>query len=425
MRLVLTVPILLFIPAASAQGCLSEASTNELDQLRVPAGIDRDQFDASTSWCLDFESQSYSKNVVVVAEADGLDQQVGHPYQQELDSILKRDDIAAAKEFVDALVDSPGVTPAVLRSMNDQIWRTKAERLIEYSNKFRAAIVASDLASMKDYSERMQRLTASVSSKNVEPSDPGETPPAETTSQPASHDLDEPPSKLMKPTSASALGRTEDVDPISQQMQTALKEDRLLPPAKDNAFDLAVARLAIKPGEATARDIIDKVIETRQVQIAAHLRNNQPERALELARQLFDALDRSEAEHSWLDGYRSTTRHGFEQQQPDVIAGLIGKCEEAIDQRDLTIASFSALPAYGYLDLLASLLGIDHHDVVRLAVKLIATYQELIGRMLAGQHYEGAMTLVQRVEPIALRFDIAVDEIQTLRRNIESRQARP
>lgn len=139
---------------------------------------------------------------------------------------------------------------------------------------------------------------------------------------------------------------------------------------------------------------------------------------------MLDALGSSEAKDSWRAGYRSRARQWFDQQQPEIVAGLIGKCEEAIDKRDLTIASYSALPAYGYLDLLASLLGDDHDDVARLAATLITTYRDLIGRRLARQRYEGAMTLVKRVEPIAARFDIAVDEIQTLRSDIETRQDR-
>jgi hypothetical protein len=139
---------------------------------------------------------------------------------------------------------------------------------------------------------------------------------------------------------------------------------------------------------------------------------------------LLDAFSDSDAQNDWRSGYRAKLDIWFDRVQPEVAAGLIGKTEAAIDRRDLVIADAGSRSAFDYLELLASVNGTGHEDVTTLAAKITASYRGLADYRLARQDYAAAMTFVQRMETVASRFDLDLDEAGTLRRDIETAEAK-
>ncbi|NJO32076.1 MAG: hypothetical protein HC869_02035 [Rhodospirillales bacterium] len=354
-----------------------------------------------------------------MAQAEGLGRGDGFSHDQILDSILRRDDIAAAKAFVDALARAEELPAAALRSMNDRIWRTKVDRMAAYSKQLREAIVRSDFQAVRDYSERMRRLAASQLSATPAPADEIDAQGSAAVDGPMPDDPDEPSPSIREARESSA--RDED-HAIVERMRKALEEDRLLPPAENNAFDLAVARLPAAPNDPEAHAILGEVVVKQQGEVLARLQDGRPELALALANQLLASLSELDANAAWSSSYRSQALRWADDARPDIVASLIARTEQTIEERQLTIAPEGETSAQGYLELLASELGDDHDEVTRLAQDIIASYRTLIDQRLAKQNYESALRLHARLEALAVRFGVAVDQAATLRGEIETLQ---
>ena len=353
-------------------------------------------------------------DLVIMAQAKSIDEADGFSHDQILDSILSRDDIAAAKAFVDALAKAEELPTATISSMNDRIWRTKADRIAEYSRQLREAIVRSDFQAVRVYSERMRRLTESSPATPTDDVD-ARGPAAVDSLTPT--DLDEPSPSTRE--ARDPLARDKE-NAIVERMRRALEGDRLFPPAENNAFDLAATRLAAALRDPEAHDILSEVVAKQQAQALASVQDGRPELALAIANQLLDSLSKLDADATWSTSYRSQAVRWADDVRPEIVAALIAQTEEAIENRQLTIAPDGEISAQDYLELLASELGNDHDEVARLANDIIASYRALIDQRLTKQQYENALRLHARMEPLALRFGVAMDQVATLRNEIEA-----
>lgn len=366
---------------------------------------------------------SLPREFTVIAQADEIDDD-GTSYQQTLEAFLNSDDFVAAKDFVDALSENTGIAPATLRSLNDQIRRIRTARLIEYAEKIRKAIASSDLETVKDYSERMQRLTTGEPGSNpVLTDDVGTRRSGDTPDQVESARKNQPSSDAEATQESKTDSIAADAE-LVRQMRTALDEDRLFPPIAGNAFDLAVARLALTPDDAEAHGVITEAISKQQSEVLASLESGRPEIALILTGQLLEAVEDPGTEAALPSDYRSSASRWVEGVRPDIIAGLIAGTEKAIEQLNLTVAPQGKMSAEGYVDLMATELGQEHEDVALLAGKIIASYQGMIDQRLAKRQYDAALTLHARMESIAERFGVSTDQIAALKTYIEALPAR-
>ena len=363
-------------------------------------------------------------DIVIFAQADALNDVGGSSHQRVLESILRRGNIAGAKAFVDALAEANELEPATIRSMNDRIWRIKTDRMVEYSAKIREAIAKSDFAAVGEYSERMRRLTASEPSSTTTSTDRIGTQRSGTRSDLAPSALDESQSLAVEAAAASNPPSIDDDIEIVEQMRRALEEGRFFPPAEDNTFDLAAARLSMAPDDPKAHHYLAEAIKKQQAQVSANLRDGRLEAALDLANQLRVSLGDPGVTVAWPSNYRSQVLGWVDEIQRDIVAGLVVTAEEAIEKRRLTVAPEGETSAEGYVATLSAHLGQDHGDVARLADKIIASYRDLVDKRLAKQEYDQALRLHSRMEIISVRFGVSIDQVAAQRRNIEAKRAK-
>ncbi|MGI9449712.1 MAG: hypothetical protein ACR2QH_03555, partial [Geminicoccaceae bacterium] len=372
------------------------------------------------------ERQSSPPPIIVVAQADNQDDDPS--YQETLDSLLERDDFVAARKFVVDLSENPDVSPAMLRSLKNRIRSVKTARLIDYAEKIRQAIADSDLEAMNDYSQRMQQLSSAAATSKPPSKIENEPLSSEDTSLPLQQ-VQEPPKaepKEREEPSTTAVETAPAVEafPI-QRIRNALDEDRLFPPEPDNAFNLAVARLAEKPDDADALNMLDGVINRQRSKAVASLDSGRPETALALRGELVKAFERLDAETTTASSNRRSAALGWaEQIKPDIIAGLIAGTEQAIGRWNLTIAPEGNFSAEDYVELLAAELGQDHDEVRRLANEIIDRYQDLIENRLAKREYQNASTLHARKLAVAERFGLPTEQIVAQGRYIATLPAR-
>ncbi|MGI9494179.1 MAG: hypothetical protein ACR2QF_17450 [Geminicoccaceae bacterium] len=364
--------------------------------------------------------QSSLGEVLIVAQADSEEGDAA--YLQRLELILKRDDFAAAKEFVDDLAENTDISPTTLRSLRNRIRSVKTARLIDYAEKIRKAIADSDMEAVNDYSQRMRKISSAGSISGSSPkseSEPLGSVEISVPRQQAGQAQNAAVSEKEKPNAVT-------VETIRiQQLRAAPDEDRLLPPAIDDAFDLATAKLAEKPDDAVALDILDDAITRQQSKVLASLDSGRPEAALALSEELVEAVAHLDVETSAASSsYRSSTLRWAERIKPDIVAGLITSSERAIGQWNLTIAPQGRLSAEGYIDLLAKAMGQDHDEVQRLAHEILDRYQGLIDHRLSKSQYERASTLNGRMQAVAKRFGIPTEQIEEQGRYIATLPAR-
>lgn len=359
---------------------------------------------------------------LIVAQIVGVEDKEGS-YQEALDLMLGRDDFVAAEDYVDALAGDADVTPATLRSLNSQIRRVRTARILDYAEKIRAAITTSDFDAVRDYSERMERLrsAARVSDPaSVDKAEKGDPMVDRDRGLPAETGQSSPDTRASTASQPSSIAK----DAILvRRMQTALDEDRLFSPTADNAFDLATARLSTAPDDLEARGILDDVIERQQSQVLSNLEDRKPQIALDLTKQLLEAVGSLQTEEA-MPTLRSSAERWVEQTRPTIIAGLVTNTEQAIERYDLTIAPNGQLSAEGYVSLLATELGRDHNDVKRLARNIVDKYQGLINRRLAERRYDKASAFHARMEATARRFGLSTDQAAALGSEIQASRAR-
>ena len=375
---------------------------------------------------LETERQSLLSQNIIIAQADNLDD--GQPYRQTLDSLLERDDFAAASKFVDNLSENADVSPATLRSLKNWIRSVKTARLIEYAEKIRQAIASSDLEAMNDYSQRMQRLSSAVETSKPLSTIESEPSGSEDASLPLQQ-VQEPPKAEPREREEPSIAAVEPAPTVEafpiQRVRKALDEDRLFPPKPDNAFDLATARLAEKPDDEDALDMLDDLINRQRSKVVASLDSGQPETALALRGALVNAFERLDDESATASSSRRSAALGWvEQIKPDIIAGLIAGTERAIGRWNLTVAPKNELSAEDYVDLLAEELRQGHGEVLRLANEIIDRYQDLIDDRLAQRDYQDASTFHARMQAVAERFGLPTDQIAEQGRYIATLPAR-
>ena len=365
---------------------------------------------------------------ILLANVHTPDEIGNDPNLSILQSILNRGDIRAAIAFVDALTNATRITPATERAMKDRIWRAKAKLMVEYSEKIRQAIASSDFDAVKDYSERMRRLTAADQPTN-RPTSTDRTTADETTATvdpapPAADQSTPDPDAATESTGPDPMGAPEAGDSAALvRLRQALQDGRLFPPAETNAFDLAMAELSAKPEDPDVTAVLREVIERQQARLRDSLREGRPEAAARLADQLRDALERPGAETAWSTEDRSRLLGWLDQIRPDLVAGLIADTERAIAEGRLTVATDGKTSAQQFLDLVASQLGREHADVTRLATDILTSYRDLVGERLVEQRYDDALTLQSRMAAIATRYGVLVNQVAALKDDIETSRA--
>ena len=82
--------------------------------------------------------------------------------EDELSGYLDEDDIQGALAFIGRLADEGAIDAKRQRALEDVVWRTKTQKMLDYSKKIREAIKVSDLVAMRDYNQRLQRLREGV-----------------------------------------------------------------------------------------------------------------------------------------------------------------------------------------------------------------------------------------------------------------------
>jgi len=377
--------------------------------------VNTDRFDRLRS------DEPSKPDLVIMAQADDLDEVDEEVHDKILDSHLSRDDIRAAKAFVDALAKNEELSAATISSMNNRIWRIKADLIVKYSGHLREAIARSDFEAVRDYSERMRHLTeASPPATPTLTDDVDVRGPVEIDSLTLS-ELDE-----LAPTTQETRDPSagDERKAIVEHMRRALEEDHLFPPAENNAFDLATARLAAAPDDTEVHDILSQVLARQQDRVQMRLEDGRPARAQALTIQLFDSLTNLDADAAWSSSYRTQASLWAEDVRPEINAALIAKAEMAIERRRLMIAPGGETSAQGYLELLVSELGKDHDHVMRLANDITTSYGALIDERLNKQQYESASTLHSRMETFAAGFGVALDQVAALGNEIEAMQSK-
>jgi len=360
---------------------------------------------------------------LVVAQAVGAEDQTDS-HRETLDTMLERDDFIAAEEYVDALSNDADVTSLTLRSLSSEIRRVRTARILDYAEKIRAAIASSDFEAVRDLSERMEHMRSASPSSN-----PASISNTERRSPKIETDLVQPAEESQpgldvgnEPTAQPSTSQEDSI--LDQRIQVALNEDRLFPPAADNAFDLAVARLSMEPHDDEARDILDDVIKRQQSQALANLQDGRPEVALDLTKQLLGSVGSLQAEEAATAPLWSSAERWVQQTRPDIIAGLVTNTEQAIDDDHLTVSPNGKLSAEGYVSLLAEELGQNHTGVERLANLIIDKYQGLIDQHLANNRHNEASAFHNRMEATARRFGLPTDRVAALGSHIQLSQAR-
>lgn len=209
-------------------------------------------------------ASALSNDVPGAVGARLLGQEAESAVDRKLSGYLDEDDIVGAKAFVDGLAIPGDVTEAERRALEDRIWRTKAERMLDYARKIREAIAASDLDTMRDYNARMQRLTAGTEPVQEDSADSEEDaaasgpdagaeadlPDGETTESAAQSEPDDP-----------ARVDAAEVDPIedSQEGEDSLA-DRIAELTGRGEAAMAAYHLTIAPpGTASALDMVDQL----------------------------------------------------------------------------------------------------------------------------------------------------------------------
>ncbi len=365
------------------------------------------------------EPPSLHRQMIILAQADQEDKEKS--YRQDLDFLLEQDDFATAEEFVDDLSRNTEVSPATLRSLKSQIRSMRTARLVEYAQKIREAIASSDMETVAEYSQRMQRLKTAGPNRTLSPDNEAETYRPGGTSLPTQEAQD---TRVVNETRNDELSpAAEETIPI-QRIEKAINEDRLLPPANDNAFALAETRLTEQPDDAQALRLLDDVINKQQSKIMASLDAGRPETALELTRSLIKAVERLDDDTEPLSGHRSSALSFADEIKLDVITGLIANAEKAMEQWNLTVAPEGKPSAEGIVGLLATELGEDHGDVLRLANDIVDRYQGLISGRLSKRQYEDALTFHDRMQAVAERFSLPTDQMAEQRRFIAELPAR-
>lgn len=87
--------------------------------------------------------------------------------EQKLSAFLDQDDIAGAMALLEQMATDGDIDAETRQALEDRVWQTKTQRMLEYSKKIREAIDVSDLEAMRDYNRRLRRLTAEIETKTA------------------------------------------------------------------------------------------------------------------------------------------------------------------------------------------------------------------------------------------------------------------
>ena len=227
----------------------------------------------------------------------------GTAVDRRLARFLDQDDILGASAFVEQLWASGEIDGEEKRALDEQIWRIKTERTLEYARNIREAIEDSDLERMRSYNARLQRLTAAT---RAEPEaaaadDAVEAKTAEVIAEPkegapaGSDDVEQAPGE----------DRQNAIDELVRRGEAAVAalDLTIAPAGAESALDMVDALLALgDAGRPAATALGRKVTATYQRLIERHLQGGRLDKAGVLAERMLRAAERAGISRSEAEG---------------------------------------------------------------------------------------------------------------------------
>ena len=220
----------------------------------------------------------------------------------------------------------------------------------------------------------------------------------------------------------------DDGDGYVEQLRRAIDAGNLLPPDPNNAMALAMAKskqLPV-PGDLSIWQTVRQIVAIEKSHAVVLLNKGLPADSWQLANRLHSALiDYSEEHEShWLMTFLSDVERWRQEIQPSLTEALIDDAEEAIDRHLISSAPDGERSAADYLDILVSLLGSEHDDVLRLGDYGTSVYRWLIDQATTKERYLEALSYVDRMEAFAAKFASSPATSLDLRKSLEVRQAK-
>ncbi len=329
--------------------------------------------------------------------------------EQQLSDYLDQDDIQGALAFVeklaaDGIVDSKGQ-----RTLEDKIWRTKTQRMLDYSKKIREAIKVSDLDTMRDYNQRLRKLretrrTDSEPVENDQANKVTQTPDSATPEDTMAT------ADVMPETTELATSEVDDVETLTEASLDDQQADTL---ATDDAgaesLDLAEVSnetevrgpaggpvLGFPPARAAVASLEEP---TSDVSTTTRLTNVQPPSVR-------------------LGNVPKNTRH--QELINDLINDLLERADRAIAEFHLTVAPEGTDSALGIVEKLL-IMGVDGEPAAeKVGQKILTAYEDLVQRDIERGRYDKASVFIERMDEVAATAGLPRDDIEALRAELDA-----
>jgi hypothetical protein len=317
--------------------------------------------------------------------------------EQELADYLDQDDIPGALAFVEKLAADGDIDVERRQSLEDRIWRTKTQRMLDYSKKIREAIKISDLDAMRDYNRRLRRLRDSGGSG----ADQAPTTEADKGDEVAKAE----PSEVSKP----ALGASEPRKPDEAPALTTATD-----PTETDAASKISANAEPLTAPETSGPAGGPVLgfppakTTRSTESApASTVSLEPGRVNGLARPPVTLGNRPSGGAN-------------ERLIADLIDDLLERGDQAIAEYHLTVSPEGTDSALGIVEKLL-IIGSDGRPAAEeLGQKILATYEDLVQRDVERGLYDKASAFIERMDDVAETVGLPRSQIEALRAELDA-----
>lgn len=333
---------------------------------------------------------------------------------QQLSDYLDQDDIQGALTFVEKLAADGTVDSKGQRALEDKIWRTKTQRMLEYSKKIREAIKVSDLDAMRDYNQRLRRLRESRRSE----AEPEQTDEAVQTVEPAT---------AVEP--AAVNGALDVVDVVPEETESLVSEvEELVTPTQPSIDD--------QPGDAFNADqsAIEETAALAEASTETEVRGpaGGPVLGFPPTRTAIASLEEPASDVSTtstrpngvplpsvrLGNVPKSTRHQV--LINDVISDLLERADRAIAEFHLTVAPEGTDSALGIVEKLL-IIGIDGEPAAeKVGQKILTAYEDLVQRDIERGRYDKASVFIERMDEVAATAGLPRDDIEALRAELDA-----
>ena len=332
-----------------------------------------------------------------------------NPVRGELSQYLNQDDIQGALAFIKKLANDGDIDAKRQRALEDVVWRTKTQRMLDYSKKIREAIKISDLEAMRDYNRRLQRLRdgAGPDTELATPSIENR-PPArdEEPSDLAGSDLGEPNGDTTEP--VDTLEDTTPVEPVRP-----LNVARRSPPNEAEADE--TVELSEIPAVSEVQGPAGGPVLGFPPARTAVVTPPEPVSEVSLDAGVSNGVERRPVR---LGNVPRRTRH--QTLIDDLISDLLERGHQAIAAYHLTVAPDGTDSALGIVEKLL-IMGSDGEPAAEdLGQKILTAYEGLVQRDLSLGLYDKASAFIDRMDEVAETAGLPRDEIDALRAQLDA-----